>query len=394
MRIPTIGMLIVAAALPVGVRAQAKLTLVPSASVSAVSDDNIFSTATQSSDQTTLISPGIQGALDIPRATLVGAYSFDMLRSADFEALNDLEARRHAMLGAHYQQTPRLALDLNGHYDRSDEAGELNFETGLLLPRRRATRWELGPSFTYRASPVVTLHGQYNWVQESLEDTTLADEHVGRFVISRQLSERSSLTAGYLGRHFINGDDTQTSHAALAGVTYALGPFAMLTLQGGPRRSSARQLEPEIVASLGRRGPNLIGYAINYWRGESIILGVLGPVEVTSATGRFTMPLRRNLEVGAATGLFRSDSLVQGQSRVYHSEIVASWSPGPFYAVGASYGADFQHGDIRSIVLKDRDVTRHVFLVGITVAPRLSRLFKQPGRLGPLAGEPTGVNRD
>jgi hypothetical protein len=393
-RVPAIGVLIVAAALPVGVRAQAKLTLAPSASVSAISDDNIFSTSTQSSDQTTLVTPGIQGALDVPRASLVGGYTFDMLRSADFAALNNLEARRHGMLGAHYQQTPRLALDASGHYDRSDEAGELNFETGVLLPRRRATRWEAGPSFTYRASPVVTLHGQYNWVQESLEDAMLADEHVGRFSIARQLSERSSLSAGYIGRHFINGDETQTSHAALVGATYALGPFTTLTLQGGPRRSSARQLEPEIVASLGRRAPNLIGYAINYWRGESIILGVLGPVEVTSATGRFTMPLRRNLEVGAATGLFTSDSLIQGQARVYHSEVVASWSPGPFYAVGASYGADFQHGDIRTSLLNERDIVRHVFLVGITVAPRLSRVFKQPGRLGPLAGEPDGVNRD
>src|SRR5262249_47473628 len=190
----------------------------------------------------------------MPRATLLGSYSFDMLRSADFSALNNLEARRHAMVATHYQQTSRLALDLNGHYDRTDEAGELNFEKRVLPPPRRPTPPELGPSFTYRASPLVTLHGQYNWVQESLEHTMLADEHVGRFLISRQLSERASINAGYLGRHFINGDETQTSHAVLAGATYALGPFTTLTVQGGPRRSSASQLEPDVVAPLRRRG--------------------------------------------------------------------------------------------------------------------------------------------
>jgi len=362
--------------------------------VSAISDDNVFSTATRSADQRTLVSPGIQAALEMPRTALLGSYSFDMLRSADFSALNNLEARRHGMFDAAFHQTPRLALDLNGHYDRTDEAGELNFETGVLLPRRRATRWELGPSFTYRTSPVVTLHGQYTWVQESLEHTMQADEHVGRFLVSRQLSERASMSGGYIGRHFINGDDTQTSHAALAGASYALGPFTMLTVQGGPRRASSSRLEPEVVASLGRRAPGLIAYAINYWRGESIILGVLGPVEVTSATGRFSVPVRRNVEVGTAAGLFKSESLVQGQARVYHSEVVASWSPRPFYVIATSYGADFQHGDIRTSLLNDRDIVRHVFLVELTVAPRVTRLFKRPGRPGPLAGEPDGVNRD
>ena len=155
------------------------------------------------------------------------------------------------MLAAAFRQTPRLALDANGRYDRTDEAGELNFETGVLLPRTRAARWELGPSFTYKATPVVTIHGQYNWVQESLESGIATDEHVGRFVVSRQLSGRASIDAGYVGRRFINGDNAETSQAALAGATYGLGPFTTLTVQGGPRYSSARRMEPEIVASLG-----------------------------------------------------------------------------------------------------------------------------------------------
>ena len=154
-----------------------------------------------------LISPTLLGAIETPRATLQGSYSIDMLRAADFSALNNLEARRHGMLDAAFRQTPRLVLDLNGHYDRTDEAGELNFETGILLPRTRAARWELGPSFTYKASPVVTVHGQYNWVQESLEGGIGTDEHVGRIVVSRQLSGRASIDAGYVSRHFVNGDE-------------------------------------------------------------------------------------------------------------------------------------------------------------------------------------------
>jgi hypothetical protein len=100
---------------------------------------------------------------------------------------------------------------------------------------------------------------------------------------------------------------------------------------------------------------------------------------VTSATGRFFVPLRRNVEIGTAAGVFNSVSLVQGRARVYHADVVASWRPKALYAVAASYGADFQHGDIRTSLLNDRDIVRHVFRVELTVAPRLSRTILPTG---------------
>src|ERR1041385_3851876 len=44
---------------PSAVSAQTQLTVVPSVSVSAIADDNIFTAAARSSDQTTLLGPGI-----------------------------------------------------------------------------------------------------------------------------------------------------------------------------------------------------------------------------------------------------------------------------------------------------------------------------------------------
>jgi hypothetical protein len=383
------GVLVGVLAVPAVARAQTKVILVPSASVSVLSDDNVFSTSSvRSSDQMTLISPGVQTMFETPRARLMGSYAMDMLRSMDFSSLNDLEARRHGMLDAVYRQTSRLSLNLSGHYDRSDEAGELNFETGVLLPRARAMRLELGPSFTYRASPVLTVQGQYNWVQESLEHGFATDEHVGRLIVSRQVSERASISATYVGRRFVNGDGFETSNAVLAGATYKLGPFTTLSVQGGPRRSSATGTRPEVVASFLRRKPNVLTYSVDIWRGESIILGVLGPVEVTSATGRLSIPLRSHVQVGTAAGVFNSESLFQGDARVYHSEVAASWSPKAFYAITASYGADFQHGDIRTSLLNDRDLVRHVFLVELRVAPHVSRTI-QPAGPGPARGRLT-----
>ena len=97
------------------------------------------------------------------------------------------------------------------------------------------------------------------------------------------------------------------------------------------------------------------------------------------------------MEIGTAAAVFNSVSLVQGQARVYHAEVSASWHPKALYAIAASYGADFQHGDIRTSLLNDRDIVRHVFLVELTVAPRLSRTILPTGPVEPLAGGPKGV---
>src|SRR5262245_1843120 len=116
---------------PAAGHAQTNIVLVPSVSVSTVSDDNIFSTAHRSWDQTMLFTPGVEGKPSTPRMSLLGSYAFDMLRAADFSALNDLEARRHARVRAAYRQTSRLDFEAASYYDRSNDSGELNFETGV-----------------------------------------------------------------------------------------------------------------------------------------------------------------------------------------------------------------------------------------------------------------------
>ena len=389
MRTFMIGLIFAAGlSVPSAARAQTNLTLVPSASISAVTDDNIFSSARPSSDQTTLLSPSLGGSIETPRINVLGLYSFDMLRSASFAALNNIEARRHGMWDARFRETARTTLALNGHYDRSDDSGQLNFETGLLVPRRRAERWELTPSFAYQATPLVALRGQYDWVREELQYVMVANEQVARFGATRQWTSRTSFGLGYLGRHFVNGDETETSNAALFGWSYELDPFTMLSVQAGPRLSSRNRLEPEITASLGRRGSNLFGYGFDYWRGESIILGVQGPVELQSATGKISKSLRRNVGIGAGVGMFDSVTLASTEARDYHGEAVVTWSPWTYGTISASYGFDIQHGDIRTIFLAEQAVRRHVFILKFTAAPRLKHTIVPAGPAELLAPAP------
>ena len=378
---------------PAVANAQSRAVFTPSLSISSVYDDNLFARTVGSGDQMTLLSPGIDASFDNPRASFMGLYTFDMQRSFDHPALNDLQARRHALVDSHWRRSEKLAFTFISRYDKSQTAGELNFNTGLLLDRHQAVRLEINPSLAYQPSPRTTIIALYDRTAERIVGEANAYEHIARASVTRQTSPRATFGVGYSVRHFINDDETHTSNAVLLNSSYALTPATTLTMQIGPRLSSRGTLEPEIIAAVGRRAIDSVGYAFDVWRGESIILGVRGPVEVLSATGKLTWPIRRTIETGIHGGIFDSTTLSQGRARVYHAEAVAAWSPMGPVIVAVSYGADFQRGDVRTSLLANQHLVRHLFQVRLTAAPHLSRSFQPEDPLRPL-GEPTrGVQR-
>ena len=407
--------------LPAGLGAQSKVTLVPSASVSSVFDDNIFARAEGTSDQMTLITPALEATYETAKKLLFGSYTFDMQRSLLHPTLNYLHSRRHGIVDTQFHLSSRFTVGLGGRYDRTDSPSEFQRFTGLLLDRRRAERWEGGPSFSYRLSPRVSVSGIYNWISEAVEDGVGGYEQVARLGITRQTSERSTFGLNVLSRRFVSADEaivpsglptaivrgdvitlhdgyqvvrggTFVSTAPLASWTFEVAPATRISVQGGPRYSTALdRLVPEIAAGFGRRAPNVIGYGVDYWRGESIILGVLGPVEVNSGTARLIVPIRPNLEMGMHGGVFDSQTLSQGRVRVYHAEIVGAWTTKGLLTIAVGYGTDFQNGDVRSSLLNDQRIVRHVIQLRLTAAPRLSKSFKPDDPLQPMGVPEKGV---
>jgi hypothetical protein len=391
-----IVLLAIVFAAPSHVAGQSQVTLVPTVSIGSMYDDNLFAKTVGSGDQMTLITPGLELGYETPVTSLLGSYFFEAQRSFDHPALDRLDARRHALFDGRFRLTPHVTFSLAGRYDRTDTAGDLAFNTGVLTDRRRAERWQAGPSFSFQASPHVFITGLYDWTTETVVDAEASDEHVARLGLTRQFSPRGTFGLSYLGRRFISAGQTSTSTAALFAWTYAVAPATLFSLQAGPRYATARDtVAPEIVVSFGRKAPNIVNYGMDYWRGESIILGVLGPVEVHSGTAHVMWPIHQKYEIGVHGGVFNTQTLTQGQARVYHGEIVGSWSLKPSLVLAVSYGADFQRGDIRSSLLSDKQVIRHVVLVRLTAAPRLTRLTQGDDPLRPL-GEPpaTGLVAD
>jgi hypothetical protein len=428
--------------------AQARMELVPSVSFSTSYDDNIFTTQQGSGDTMMLVTPAFEGFYESPNTLLRGLYTWDMQRAFGFSTLNSLDAKRHGVVDTAFQLTPQFRLSLLGRYDVSDRPGDLVFDTGVLLGRQRARRYQITPAISIRVRPRTSLNIQYDATRESLRgdrdalddgvlpgsgrvliggvgdlpvgdgDLLAGDEallagdgelpvsdrellangreplevgrelldrdidgrlYIARVGVSRSHTTRDAWSVSYLGRTFANGADmshpalTERSHALLLGYSRALALGTTLSVQLGPRLSSYGNDKPEVTANFSRQ-LRAGKFGMDFWQGETIIMGIRGPVDITSFSFKSSWLLRRHLEVSAHAGVFNSVTLEQGRARVLHPEFVVSYSPGGPYVIAGSYGIDFQKGDVRSAFLSDREVVRHVLLFRLTYAPRLSRI--------------------
>ncbi len=359
-------------------RAQSNATFVPSLSMSTVYDDNIFATRNGEAGVMTRLRPAFEGNYESSTVTLLSLYTFDMQHS-NFPALSTLDARRHGSFELRHRTRPPTTLGFGLQYDRTDTPGELNLDSGILGPRRQAERWEIAPSILHRIRPRTAFSGSYRWTTESLDLGTRGTLHVARTGVTRQTSTRDEVSVSYLGRLFVDAFEQRTSHAALMGWARELAFGTRLTLQGGPRFSSYRSVTPEIVAGV-TRATNRIRMGFDYWHGETIVLGIHGPVAVDSGTARVIWLLSPRVELGNHINVSDNSTIDGEDARVYRGTVVASWTPrgGP-YTFAGSYGLDFQQGVIRRTLLSEDQVLRHTFRMNVTIAPRLSRSFRPTG---------------
>jgi hypothetical protein len=374
--------------------AQAAVEFIPSASLFAVYDDNVYARVKGSAGQIQQLRPSFEGSYESPILHLLGLYSFDMQRS-NFSSLNSLDARRHALSEFRMRTTPFTTIGVAGRYDRSDSPGDINVDTGVIGARRTAERFELNPSYLHRLDPHTGISAAYNFTTEHLIDGEYGTLHVGRLGASRDISTRTNLAAAYVARYFVDHIADQVSNAILLGWNRTLAPGTRVSLFAGPRYSRYRGLEPEASASFAHTTPHVM-LAIDYTHGETIVLGVQGPVANDSVSSRITWPFRRRFEFGVLGGASNVSTLDHRTMTVYHETLVGSWSPGGIYTIATSYGFDYQTGSIRNqlfldggrLILDDR-VLRQVFRVSVTVAPRYRRSVLPPDE----AARAKGVTR-
>ena len=383
MRLTLLASLAMLTALAPGAVAQTRFTFVPTFSVSGVYDDNLFAENDGSAGKMLQFRPSLEGSYETPRFLFMSLYSQDMLRS-NFSTLNTADARRHAFLQTNFRSSPLTTFALIGRYDRSETPGEISIDTGILGARLTAQRWQLSPNVVRRMSPVVVLTAGYDFTRENELDTPSGNLHQARVALSHEWTSRSAWVGTYLARYFVDPGGTDTSQSVLAGWTREMAPGTQLSLYAGPRVASYRSgIKPEVSASL-RRDTNRTDIRADYWHGETILLGVEGPVAVDSAAMLVTWPFRNRWELGSALSASDITTLDLREAQVYRAAAVASWTGNGMYSVAASYGVDYQNGDLRNHF--DGIVRRHVFRVSLIVAPRLFRSVLPPDEAARVKG--------
>jgi hypothetical protein len=383
MRSTILATLAVLTGLSPSVSAQTRFTFVPSLSIAGVYDDNLFAVEEGAAGKMLQVRPTVEGNYESPRLRFLTLYSQDMLRS-NFSTLNTVDARRHAYLDTEFRSSPLTTVGLVGRYDRSETPGEIELDTGILGARRTAQRWQLSPTVVRRLNPRSVITAGYDFTRENELDTPSGTLHQARVALSREFTSRSAVVGTYLARYFVDPLGESTSHSVLAGWTREMAPHTHLSLYAGPRVSSYQSgVKPELSASL-RRDTNRFDVRADYWHGETIILGIEGPVAVDSGSLRIAWPFRSRWEFGTHLGATDIDTIDFREARVYRSTLLASWTSRGMYSVSASYGVDYQQGDIRRRL--DGNVLRHVFRVSFTVAPRLFRSILPPDEAARVKG--------
>ena len=366
--------------------AQAQVEFIPSLSLFTIYDDNLFASVDGTAGQMLQLRPSFEGSYESPILRLLGLYSFDMQRS-NFSTLNTPDARRHALSEARYRISPYTTLAVTGRYDRSQTPGDIDIETGVLGERRTAERLELAPTLARRLAPKTSISSSYNWMTENLVDGERGTMHMWRMGASHDLTPRTAVSGTYVGRYFLDHVDhlsDHQSHALLFAWSRELAPGTRLTLSAGPKVKTYGGTDAEASASFTRTTPRS-RLAYDYWHGETIVLGVTGPVTVDSGTSRMSWPFTRRFELATHLGLSDITTIDGRDSTIYRGTLVGSWTTGGLYTFSVSYGADYQQGSIRNPVyldgerlIFDEEVLRHVFRVSVTVAPRYKRSILPP----------------
>jgi hypothetical protein len=315
--------------------------------------------------------------------------SFDMQRSARHTLPTTLAARRHAMVDGRVRSSPTVLLGVTGLYDRTETASDLSLSAGVLHPRQRAQSVQATPSIAVRVTPLTTISSHYDWTHQALLDSPGSGLHIAHLGVARQSSPRTTWSVGFFERRFVDEIEAVRSHVGLVGWARELGAGATLSLQAGPRITSSRGVTPEVQAAFIRRTPGTHVLA-NYWRGDTMVLGIRGPVEVERGTTSVTWTVRRRFDIGTTLGVFRSTARDAPVTTLYHAALVSAWRREP-YLVTVSYGTVLQRGGGAFGGPADQDVRRNVLLVRLTVAPRLSRAFGPPADTVQPATLVTGV---
>jgi hypothetical protein len=299
-----------------GVSGPAGFYLIPSLSLSAEYDDNLFSVSSgRKSDFITRISPGLEAAYRSASTTLRARYSDDAELYLDNSELNSASARQRWALDVRHLPTARSMVALEAMYTETDTPAELRPEAQVETPRQSATLFRIAPSASYQLGPRTSADGLYSYEHTTGSEGVTNDTHHGRLGLSRELTPVDTGAIAYALRVFQSDEEdsgTVISHAVTLRLTHRFGPNTLVTLEAGPRFSEGT-IEPEVSAFLAHRF-RWATVSIAYARSQTTLIGEAGPMTTESLSTTVGFEPFRKLQISLGSFLGRTSGGENGGS--------------------------------------------------------------------------------
>ena len=362
--------------LPAAASAQAVIDIRPSVTISELYDSNLFATPdAPHADFITRFTPAIETAYRTDALDLGAVYTLDAERYATADALSRLDARQHAGIDARYEMTPRVSWSANAAMTRTSTPGELLAQTGVLLPRARATHVSAQAALTRRLDPQTDGTLEYTLTDDRIDDGVRVRTQGGALNATRRLSPRTTARFGYrvesygFGPARLVGNTSMTAHAIGVGWTYALRRRTSLSVAAGPRLTGT-QLAPEISTTL-RSTTGGVTCSLGYQRTQSAVLGVARPVAIDSVTTevQWGAPGGASLRIAPAWFRNRADA---NEVQVYRMDVAFVYPLVETLAVEASAGGSSQSGRFQQS-LTDGAIDRYTSSIRLIYRPAAIR---------------------
>ena len=175
--------------------------------------------------------------------------------------------------------------------------------------------------------------------------------------------------------------DHSSHGAASLGWSRELAPGTRVSLFAGPKVTSYRRPHAGSRTPRSMRTTNRIGSALDYWHGETIILGVVGPVRADSVTIRFDLAADPPLRARRPRRRLRCHDARCARKRTnYRSTLVLSWTPGGLIPSPRPMASTTRTASIRNRVFLDGEP----FVRRPDIAARVSRKPDRRAAVQPL----------
>jgi hypothetical protein len=356
------------AALPSNANAQGGFYLVPSVSLSEVSDTYAFSSPSSSdSDLVMRTSPVVRAGYRSPLLQVTGGYTCDAEQSRNHPDLSNFFVRQKGDVTLRYTLSPAATFSTVGTYVATHTPQEFNDQTGLIVQRAPASFYSVVPLLSYQFDPRTNGSAEFQFQRmdafTQLAPTVLAAQAPvlqnvagsivtlgATFAFDRRLSTTDVALAQYRERRYDFGGSplfagSITSRAALLGWTHDLSPLNQMSILAGPRLSDG-VVGPEVAVNVRHRlqsGEVAMGFA----RTERVALGETGTIDVESLTATVAGRPVPRLELKVKPGVSRDRARLSPlQVTVYLVDVSATRAVSRWLSLEASYTGAWERGDV------------------------------------------------